>query len=636
VSTVSASGENLIAAEASVERRFYPRVAPKSLICVGFGEDNSGMLLNVSENGVLVSTPAALRQNFVSRVSLALNGIAKPIEVCVRVVWTTEANHAGLQLLDLSDHDREQVRKWAATEATLTEGASPEWTDALAAEAPAEKRAEDQAKNQVQAEERTEILNWQGQAKVEEDEFVPEPEPLRWAESAAEAHAPEMTLEQLAEERPEVASQVAVAMAPMAAAPAEQPASVRVVVKKKKHSAQGRLAACVAAVLVTLAMGIALKGSPLGVTLAQSFRAVLQKVTAAASRQTQSAAGVQSPSPATTADTDGTSAQGQVAQGNPAPSAAGAVGTASTTAAASKGSNDNKAAAKKSAEGDSKRAAVIAAELPAHADMAPSSALDTPAGQTPEAAATMGAAAVPPTATKSPAAVDDDTQEISSADMKSLEDELAKQPRTTSSDVVPPTPGKSPAGTGANGGAANLNAQPANPNVAPNGATANRPAVAAVNPMTPPDGPKTRVLDVTLPNADVPTFLRLPGEEVFQARGMTMRVQRAVLAPAGHAWWGGARKKVVVLGELRSMVEPQGPRAGDSTRGRVAMTALIGKDGRVTRVMPMNGSEALMPAVLKALREWQFEPTLLDGKRVQTGIYILVDFHPQLENGGRP
>ena len=119
------SVESPITSDALAERRFYPRIAPSSLIGVAFGDSNLGMLLNLSENGLLVSTPLALVQNFVCRVSLLLEGLAKPIEVYARVVWTSESHRSGIQLLDLCDHDREQLRKWAALAAERGSATDP-------------------------------------------------------------------------------------------------------------------------------------------------------------------------------------------------------------------------------------------------------------------------------------------------------------------------------------------------------------------------------------------------------------------------------------------------------------------------------------------------------------------------------
>jgi hypothetical protein len=116
---MSTSAQQVPSLTATVERRFYPRIVPQAPIFVAFNENESeaSLLLNVSENGLLLSTPAQLTCNFVARLSLSLNGLPKPVHVTVRVLWTSEAgNMAGIQLLDLHEHDRQQIRKWGARE----------------------------------------------------------------------------------------------------------------------------------------------------------------------------------------------------------------------------------------------------------------------------------------------------------------------------------------------------------------------------------------------------------------------------------------------------------------------------------------------------------------------------------------
>ncbi len=105
------------ASTSAVERRFYPRIAPRTPIYVAFENGNQALLLNVSENGLLMSIPAVLPRNFVARAFVALNGLPAPVRVSVRVIWVSEGRkQTGIQLLDLSDDDREQIRKWGAQE----------------------------------------------------------------------------------------------------------------------------------------------------------------------------------------------------------------------------------------------------------------------------------------------------------------------------------------------------------------------------------------------------------------------------------------------------------------------------------------------------------------------------------------
>jgi len=105
----------------TLERRFYPRIVPQTPIFLALQESESeaSLLLNVSENGLLVSTPTDLPCNFVARLSVPLNGLPKPVQVIGRVAWASEARKlAGIQLLDLSEHDRQQIRKWGALAST--------------------------------------------------------------------------------------------------------------------------------------------------------------------------------------------------------------------------------------------------------------------------------------------------------------------------------------------------------------------------------------------------------------------------------------------------------------------------------------------------------------------------------------
>src|SRR5580698_2089517 len=114
---MSTSTEYMDGLNAPAERRFYPRVTPPTPIYVAFGSNNLGVLHNVSENGFQVATPNGLALNSVFRVFLSLNGAAKTIAVTVRTIWTADAEkRSGIQLLDLADEDRAQIRQWVEFE----------------------------------------------------------------------------------------------------------------------------------------------------------------------------------------------------------------------------------------------------------------------------------------------------------------------------------------------------------------------------------------------------------------------------------------------------------------------------------------------------------------------------------------
>jgi hypothetical protein len=123
---MSTSTEYMDGLNVPAERRFYPRVTPPAPIYVAFGSNNLGVLHNVSENGFQVSTPSELPLNSVFRVFLSLNGSRKTISVTVRTVWTVDAEkRSGIQLLDLSDENREQIRQWVEFEMSRSENSTP-------------------------------------------------------------------------------------------------------------------------------------------------------------------------------------------------------------------------------------------------------------------------------------------------------------------------------------------------------------------------------------------------------------------------------------------------------------------------------------------------------------------------------
>ena len=97
------------------ERRFYARIVPKTPVRFAIDDGHDVLMLNMSENGLLIFTPLELTANRVSHVSIPLSGLPDPLQVTVRVVWANKDRKvAGVQLLNLSDYDRERVREWIA------------------------------------------------------------------------------------------------------------------------------------------------------------------------------------------------------------------------------------------------------------------------------------------------------------------------------------------------------------------------------------------------------------------------------------------------------------------------------------------------------------------------------------------
>ena len=119
----------------------------------------------------------------------------------------------------------------------------------------------------------------------------------------------------------------------------------------------------------------------------------------------------------------------------------------------------------------------------------------------------------------------------------------------------------------------------------------------------------------------------MPGERVLESPSVTMHIRRTVLMPTTHVGWPFNRNKKVVVGELISRVDPQAAQIPISPSDSVRVKATVAKDGRIESVRPILGPTNLVPAVVKAVHEWRYQPTLIDDKPVETQCYIVVLFH---------
>ena len=99
------------------ERRLHSRVLPRTLIYVACGESNGGMVLNVSDDGMAISMAIPVGDEAYSNLHVRMNGLSQSIEVHGRMAWTTKSKkRAGIQLVDVSDEQRGQIREWLAQE----------------------------------------------------------------------------------------------------------------------------------------------------------------------------------------------------------------------------------------------------------------------------------------------------------------------------------------------------------------------------------------------------------------------------------------------------------------------------------------------------------------------------------------
>ena len=140
--------------------------------------------------------------------------------------------------------------------------------------------------------------------------------------------------------------------------------------------------------------------------------------------------------------------------------------------------------------------------------------------------------------------------------------------------------------------------------------------------------PERATIEVRAPVAFRGATLPLPGSRVVESQGVTMHIERSVSLPAAHKLWPFDRKRTVAVGELVLRVDPQSPYAQMGAGVSVRVKATVARDGRVARLELISGPAVVVPDVMRAIREWQYQPTLVDGKPVETQSDILVQFHP--------
>ena len=84
--------------------------------------------------------------------------------------------------------------------------------------------------------------------------------------------------------------------------------------------------------------------------------------------------------------------------------------------------------------------------------------------------------------------------------------------------------------------------------------------------------------------------------------------------------------------KLIHRVMPRYPALASQTRefGTVHLVAIIGKDGRVSSVQVLDGPVFLRQAAVEAIKQWVYQPTLLNGQPVE--VIAPIDVHFTLNN----
>jgi TonB family protein len=89
---------------------------------------------------------------------------------------------------------------------------------------------------------------------------------------------------------------------------------------------------------------------------------------------------------------------------------------------------------------------------------------------------------------------------------------------------------------------------------------------------------------------------------------------------------GGNIPAPLKIKDVRPMSPAEWPEQGGGTEGVVTIDLTIGEDGRVRDAAVTKSVRALDQAALDAVRQWQYAPTIVDGKPVPVVLTVTVNF----------
>lgn len=116
-------------------------------------------------------------------------------------------------------------------------------------------------------------------------------------------------------------------------------------------------------------------------------------------------------------------------------------------------------------------------------------------------------------------------------------------------------------------------------------------------------------------------FLLVP--RPARAQQIQMPAPTPVPAPAADS-----KHHDLQMARLIKKVSPEYPKKArkQHVQGAVRLHAIIAKDGSVKNLEVVSGDPLLVDAALKAVRQWRYEPTLIDGQPVEVDTTIDVKF----------
>jgi hypothetical protein len=634
--TVSTSTQHFADPGQIHERRLHPRIFPKTLVYVACGAANGGMVLNASDDGLAISMAIAVGGESFSNVLVRMNGLPQAIEANGRIVWTSVSRkRAGIQLLDVNDSQRIEISEWLAYEGVREVHLVPqEASKVVTPGAP------------VFDESRYSLLQAFGGTAPES--LGPVPSLVDQVPDQQKSFSPGAIAE--------TQSAQDVTSLPQDAFRDHEWDLADVTLTPQKESARAGLPAY-ALIFLWIAIpcfgiGILVGRRPLEQWLARGD-ANGENISQAAKRASEPGnAGDQAPvsakveSPVTSSAQDATLSRVHVDATNyvssDAPAASPLPQDTSVTLLNSLSTQEARAI---------KKPTVTVAAAPQPSAISYSEAA-SPKPTVPTPAAPPVTAAPLRKSDTSATALARNSQPPSSASNGPAQQNYdERMPKTLSvdsglasrSNAKISNPGNAqPAAPGPTAPASVMTARSAPATSAPP-ATARSLSAAAPNPVPArpvvvgaspsiapvlPQPPLHGVMHVAR-KSDESFLLKLPLESVSGDRNTSIRMQRFVMVPKQSRWHRHGPIVKLTIGELLTHEAPEAPRAMNAVVGDViTVRAFVDKNGTVEDLKPVSGRFALLPRVMRAVRDWQFDRTLLDGKPVESEVNVTMEFRP--------
>jgi hypothetical protein len=145
-------------------------------------------------------------------------------------------------------------------------------------------------------------------------------------------------------------------------------------------------------------------------------------------------------------------------------------------------------------------------------------------------------------------------------------------------------------------------------------AASSAPATPSYFPVTAPAG------------GDAPRMVELPEKTVFESPKVLIHLRQYFFVPSqpGPEW--SHKLDQIQVGEPTMKMPP--PPASDRDSNVVHLRATFGKDGAVKTVRPIDGPVALIPRSVEAVRQWRYQPSVLDGAPLEWQGDFTIEFRP--------